>query len=157
MITEDIDLTLEAIFAGDEQPNLLLRHHYDRQYKREPDTFSTYRILTDGDRYERLHLIIEDFVIPEPDRYPRRVKNGMLDDMYDYNDLILDDVLNCYYNVFDEYPVDPVSGDPWIAAFGLGVNCDRCGVKLDFFNKASYGLCNDCTHQMKEEDERFVL
>ena len=135
-ITDAIDLTLESMFAGEDDPLLLPIKH--RSY------------LKVDTSYHNLFLEILDFI-------PKAVRqNFELQEWFGLPSMfcnLSEDFINLYTNLYDKLPAGNNNhSDPYFAYhFCSGENCDRCGLDLNLFTKGYYRtLCTECE---KTEDE----
>ena len=127
-ITEEIDLTLESFFAGEDDPNLL--PHWKRERMRS-DVFYPDRIpIVPSELWSESTLFWQDGHKEEA---------------------VLLGCLNLYVNLFGCAPhiiKEYDKYDPYAPYYmmGAGVWCDRCGDELHFFNTSGTcrTLCDMC-------------
>lgn len=125
-ITENIDLTLNSYYAGDEDPSLI---PYEWRIKTRNQSFELHWIneLTGQINISNLTLGHPMFSEPEID--------------YTYQ----------YYKFFGEWGCieDDLCG--WI---NDGKHCDRCGLDINPLN-SHYGLCDKCNETYLLKDAMF--
>lgn len=162
-ITRDIDYTLEATFAGDEDINELIRHHWSYAWKWSIRSWNAIsRIFYDDgsptsinrsfglmtpdmiDSNEEEIITGENaFYEHEPWRMYNNIVNGRIDDGDKYNRQVCDDYYMCHDHLFDA-PPQYCGNDPYAMAFGDDKTCDCCGTDLNVLNRSCYGLCEGC-------------
>jgi hypothetical protein len=172
-ITREIDCTIYAIFAGEDKPSELIRHHWEYFISNNPDNGifnSADRLLNDTDNRAELManailgttMSVSDqqdmrygensFFEYDPAETQRNITNRKIDDLDEINHIICDHYLGAHQTVFNCYPTQIETGDPWVCAFGLGTNCDCCGILLNALNKSNaFSLCEECDNNLERQ------
>ena len=116
-ITEEIDLTLEADFAGEYFPHLLpvrVRQQEGGLFAARPDFDVEFTI---------------------------RVVNAHFHNHNEERQLSAD-IVRFYAECFGDVEAGKMH-DPYYL-YWSGVMCDRCGVEMNLITKGAYGLCTNC-------------
>lgn len=140
-VDENIDLTLEAIFAGDHNPLLLLRDHYNYQGVHNCKALHP---GSNGMSEERVFGIrVEDMSPSLYSGFRNCLSQSKYREKQDYA------YMSLYQFLFDALPPLISHYDPWAEYhFCAGYNCDCCGVELNPLNRGSYRtLCEGCSER----------
>lgn len=117
---DKIDLTLDCIFAGDLDKDLL------------PQNIRSYHNRSSFNK-----------------DYVKRFKENLFGYKYNLNfkEHLYDSYLSRYRQIFNtHHPKENI--DPWMK-YRKGENCDDCGKKLNILNKAFFALCDRCNQRLK--------
>ena len=142
MITEDIDLTTEQIFASDYNKRLLLDKHYN--YHRETNESSVFTAIYSSDSPWIRSISDNDLLFDS-------FTHGLFM-MPEKNHDSYEEQFFAYKRIFGEFmPYDRALSTPWEDPYFAyhaynGVRCDQCGVDLNALNKSLVynGCCDDC-------------
>jgi hypothetical protein len=131
---EQVDLTLDAVIGGEEQPGMLAgevrRLSHSNLYQ---DLFRTDR---DG-----LFLIVDDHELGR-EEVVRRERDAQGED----------NAANSFMVFFGRFPAWTKTKYNWLnGAMAGGDCCDRCMVKMNLLNASQLGCCDACESEMNEQ------
>ncbi len=131
---EQVDLTLDAVIGGDEQPSMLAW-----EVRRQAQS-NLYQDLFRTDR-EGLFRILDDHEVSR-EAVIRRERQAQDED----------NAANSFMGLFGRFPAWLVEKDPWLRySIGGGDLCDRCGITMNLLNASGHGCCDQCESEMNEQ------
>jgi hypothetical protein len=126
MITEKIDLTLNSLFSELHMP--LEEREYSLVKSNRGIVFNHGR-----------EIAWDENII---------IFANIFQNSHDYEEY-MNSIINLYFDIFDSYPaLENFQHDPLaLYLFSCGLNCDACGINLNFFNRGPcVTLCQRCEY-----------
>lgn len=131
---QQVDLTLDAVIGGDEQPTML--SWQVRQSARSNLYMDLFRMDRSG-----VLFLVDDQEISREDVI-RRERDAQDEET----------AANSFMGIFDRFPAWLGEKNRWLQySMSGGDLCDRCGDAMNILNSSGPGCCDRCESEMNEQ------
>jgi hypothetical protein len=133
---EEIDLTLDAVIGGDEEPSMLAWE------VRQATHSYLYQDLFRADRDGHFQIVSDHEI----------GRGAIIQDERERDAQDEDNAANGFMAFFGRFPEWLVAKDPWLRySIAGGDHCDRCEVRMNLLNASRPGCCDRCESEMLEQ------
>ena len=145
-IDETIDLTLECLFARENNPALVFIQHRIELARRYD--FENCSLYTD----DEFHKIWSKHNTSALDAIKRHIETILKDNSIDED---METLALSLSRIFGDFEM-MIEQDPYSFMFRDGVTCDCCGIGLHALNQTTndWGLCDECEQHYENQDRR---